>query len=382
MTLKTASSIAIFTSTDIHRFLAAHPEKKSTIEQHFLTEGPGTLVKDLKTESIVISTGKQTLFATVNHKEYGNTHICSPYGVYIGSAKAAVKNFDSQWVKICIHLFTHIFGSFFKGLKLNKVIQLNNTLATVNLHPREIAEFAPEMIKTLITQYPHHAIIWPRLTLKMDAELYALLEKQGFSFIPTKTVHLYDIENNYMKIKTTKRDFSVLKQSDYKIVSHDELTEIDIDRIQALYEMLFIEKHDSYSPHFTKKYFQHCHQFRWFELTALRNSEGIIDAFCSQRELEGMMVCGPSGYDTTKPSKLGLYRMIIWLNLNKAHEAKCLYNMGSGNELYKLNRGSTREIEYNAVYYRHLPFYRRLPWKILQWAGQNISLKIFKKHLL
>jgi hypothetical protein len=146
--------------------------------------------------------------------------------------------------------------------------------------------------------------------------------------------------------------------------------------------MLFIEKHSSFNPKFTVKYFKYCHRFKWFVFTALRNKEGVIDAFCSQSKKKDVMTCGPSGYDTEKSSKLGLYRMIIWLNLNKAWEEKCLYNMGSGNEQYKLNRGSIRQMEYNAVYYWHLPIYRRIPWLILSWTGNQLSTRIFKKYLL
>lgn len=374
--------VNIFTANDVERFFQQHEDKVHTIEGFLLNHDPVSLVQNFKTESIVIGKGEKALLATINSKEYGNTHICSPYNVYIGYAKSSAKHFDQAWIRALIYSFTTIFGSLFKLFQFNKVIQLNNTLATVNIHPRDVHDFLPDVLEVLIERYPHHAILWPRINLMTDSQLYEELKKHEFTIIPTKTVHLYDVTKNYMRIKTTKRDFSVLKQSQYKIVQHDELTDADMDRIHELYEMLFIKKHSEFNPNFTQKYFRYAHRSRWFEFTALRSPEGVIDAFCSQTKLHDVMVCGPSGYDTSKPAKLGLYRMIIWLNLDKAFREKCLYNMGSGNELYKLNRGSIREIEYNAVYYRHLPLYRRIPWQILAWAGRKISMKILAKNFL
>ena len=114
----------------------------------------------------------------------------------------------------------------------------------------------------------------------------------------------------------------------------------------------------------------------------MRNEAGIIDAFISYARLNGVMICGPLGYDTTKPRKLGLFRMIMSLSLKNAYQAKCFYNLGSGNEQFKMLRGSRREIEYNAVYCQHLPFYRCFPWMILSWCGRHIVLNVLKKYLL
>lgn len=375
-------STSIFTAQDADQFLQEYPEKNETLEAFLLKNGFSSLIHNIKTESLALTQGNQTLFATLNNKEYDNAHICSPYNIYIGYAKVSAKSFNNFWVRALIYSFTTLFGGLFKRLNLNKVIQLNNTLLTINIHPQEVSKFLPGIIQTLTQKYPTHAILWPRVNSSIDKDLYKELERNNFHLVPTKIVHIYDLNENYMKRSHTKRDLSLLKKSDYQIVRHDELAESDMVRIHELYQMLFIEKHVGYNPNLSLYYFKLCHQFRWFEFHALRNSDGIIDAFIAQVKKDNTMVCGPLGYDTEKPIKLGLYRMIIGLSLENAYSENCLYNLGSGNELFKLNRGSKREMEYNAVYYQHLPFYRRIPWKILAYAGQQFSRRIFKKHFL
>lgn len=375
-------SATIFTTHDIDRFLQQYPEKANSLEEFLLKNEPSSLISNLKTQSIVITKGSQTLFATVNDKEYDNTHLCSPYNIYIGYAKLSAKNFERRWIRFFIYGFTTLFGKAFKSLRINKVIQLNNTFSTINLQPENSVSLFPDIIQKLTQRFPQHAIIWPRINALLDSDLCKLLKANHFHFVPTKIVHIYHENQNYIKRSHTKRDLSLLKKSDYAIARHHDLTPQDLQRIHQLYEMLFIQKHAGYNPQLTLKYFEACHQHRWFEFTALRNKAGDIDAFISQAKLNGIMICGPLGYDIAKPTKLGLYRMIIGASLDNAYQAQCTYNLGSGNELFKLNRGSDRQMEYNAVYYHHLPFYRQIPWKILAWAGQQFSMRVFKKHLL
>lgn len=374
--------ITIFTAQDANRFLQKYHHKSDSLESFLLNTDPTNLVTNLETQNIVIAQGDHLLFATKNDKEYNNTHICSPYNTYIGYGKLSAKNFERLWIRGFIYGFTLFFGKIFKWLQFNKVIQLNNTFSTINLHPENTDALLSPIIHKLIDAYPKHAIIWPRLNPELNKNLYNTLIQHHFKLIPTKTVHVYCSDKNYMKRSHTKRDLSLLKKSDYKIVNHHELTATDLVRIHALYEMLFIKKHAGYNPQLTLAYFESCHRHHWFEFTALRNPQGEIDAFISQAKRNGIMICGPLGYDTEKPIELGLYRMIIAVSLQNAHEADCTYNLGSGNELFKLNRGSERQLEYNAIYYHHLPFHRRLPWQILHWTGHHFIQRIVEKSLL
>lgn len=372
----------IYTQNDIQLFLQHQSHNATTVESILFTNNFEIYIKNLKSGKVIIASSDHIFLATVNTKTYNNTHIASPYTLYIDCTKLAVNDFPQWWIKKLISIFTFSFGKLFKLLDLDKVIQINNTLNTINIHPEQLGKFILFELDQLTHHHPHHAIIIPRLNFITDKVVVDNLKSKKFSFIITKTTHIYDPKNNYMQRSHTKRDISFLKKSKYKIVTHDDLSRVDLQRIHALYQLLFIRKYFSHSPDLTIEYFYDAHQYRWLEFIALRSPEGVIDGFISYTLQAKNMACGPLGYDIEKPRDLGLYRMIISLSLQKAHQLQCVYNLGSKNEAFKLYRGSTRTLEYNAVYYRHLPFYRQIPWKILNWCGNYIMRPIFKRILM
>ncbi|MDE3400246.1 MAG: hypothetical protein PWK00_04475 [Coxiella burnetii] len=379
---KATHPITVFTPKDADRFLEEHREKTGSIEATLLKNDLSLFVTNLKAGRVILSNGSVSILATLNKAKCENTHICSPYNAYITYAKAYADHFNSLWAKLLIITFTKMFGKLFQWTKIDKIIQLNNTISTINLHSTDLSALIPDIVLKLKKRYPKYTIMVPRLNQIMDSTLFTALKNGGFVLIPTKMVHIYDPEDNYLSKRNVKADLSLLKKRPYQIVYHDELSSEDIKRIRELYEMLFIKKHSRYAPDLTIHYFQQCYQHRWFEFIALRNQSGIIDAFISYARMNGGMICGPLGYDTTKPREMGLLRMIISLSLDRAKKTGSIYNLGSGNEKFKLMRGSHREIEYNAIYYQHLPFYRQLPWKIIAWFSNRFLVKLFKKHLI
>ena len=375
------TSLTLLTPNSVEGFLAKYPAQANDFAIQLLKSDISAFVANLQTKPIVLVTHSLSILSTVNEKEYENTHICSPYSIYVIFPKLYAKQLSTQW-KLVVLSYATLFGKAFQWMKINKVIQLNNTLSTINLHPLELHKFIPSFITTLIKKYPNHAIMLNRFNQLLDPELFSSLENNNFIFIPTKTVHIFNPTKDYYNKKNTKYDLTLLKRTNYSIVYHDQITENDLERIHELYKMLFLEKHTEHNPDLTLLYFKQCHEQHWFEFMAFRNQSGIIDAFISDACRDNVMICGPLGYDTKKPRKLGLFRMIIALSLQKAHHSKSYYNIGSGNEEFKLNRGSQREIEYNAIYCKHLPFYRRLPWLILAWCARRFSLRIFEKQLI
>jgi len=45
-------------------------------------------------------------------------------------------------------------------------------------------------------------------------------------------------------------------------------------------------------------------------------------------------------------------------------------NLSAGAEAFKMLRGARPRLEYEAVFARHLPLVRRLPWRILPYLTQ------------
>ncbi len=274
-----------------------------------------------------------------------------------------------------------MFSLIFKKAKFNRVVQVNNKPSDAIAYPGLSLREVRNCLQNLISHFPDHAIIFPRIDKVSSKELYENLLKAGFWMVPTRTAHIYFPDGSHFKRSHTKRDFSFLKKQAYTFVPHKQIFENDLERIHELYQLLFLEKHSRENPDLTLKFFKESHRHCWYNFFGIRNEEGIIDGFLAYEVQDGVMACGPLGYDTSMPQDKGLYRMIFAHSLKIAEENGWIYNFGGGNETFKMNRGSHRAIGYTAVYCKHLPLYRRFPWWILGRLGHKITVKILKSVL-
>ena len=74
-------------------------------------------------------------------------------------------------------------------------------------------------------------------------------------------------------------------------------------------------------------------------------------------------------YDLQRPQNLGLYRLAFALMITEAAQRKALLNISAGVGNFKMLRGAVPVQEFDAVYDRHLPISRRLPWVGIRMAA-------------
>lgn len=360
--------------------LLTHENNNSSYQhtQQLMQQNSIDLVSNVQTK-IAALVGEQSAWPlTINQKEYRNALICSPYTTYVTYPLGELKKFTKIWIKSVVLINTAIMSMLCRLTKFNQVVQVNNNLNSLIKHPKKFIQLLPTLTKKIIEKYPYHAINFFRVNDALDKELLSELKGNGYLVFPDRMVHVFFPEKQFIKRSHTKRDVSLLRKSSYKIVSHDELTDDDAKRLAQLYRLLFVDKHSTLNPIYTAHYFRQAIRYRWHHYTALRNSDGNIDAFISWFESENVMTCGPLGYDNTIDAKIGLYRQLVALCLQHADKQRFIFNMGGGSDEFKLNRGSTETMEYVAVYCQHLPFYRHIPWKILHWACHKLIKKIMR----
>ncbi len=354
---------------------------RSSLSEKLLREGFLPFVTNIKTEEIVIQFSGRSLIGTVNDKEYDNTPICSPINLFCRYPKQRMKKIKGIWLKYFIMACTSGLSLIYRGAKINKVVQVNNKPADAIAYPKLTREEVKNCKKNLLAHFPDHSIIFPRIDKATSPELIGYLLEEGFWLVPTKTSHIYHPDGRQFKRSHTKRDFALLKKQPYTFVPHEELFENDLERIHELYLMLFIEKHTRENPDLTLNFFKESHKHEWYRYFGIRNKQGVIDGFFAYEVQDGVMACGPLGYDTLMPQSKGLYRMLFAHSLRIARENRWLFNFGGGNETFKMNRGSFREIAYTAVYCKHLPVYRRVPWWLMGKLGHRSIVKILRSAL-
>lgn len=369
--------LKLFTTKEFSQFKEQFPAFTNSMPSTFLNCPSQKLISNINTESIIITNSKEHCLGTINHCEYNNSHACSPYATYISYPKTMLNQFNKTWAKLLAMIFPRLLGTLFKAAKIDQVIQLNNDFSAVIYKPIMLYKQTPEIINLLTERYPNHLILLRRINPITTPLLVDALKQNGFTLIADKPTHLFIPENKFMQRSHTKRDLTLLNKTNYTLVEQQSFTSEDLYRLHQLYQDLFIDKHTTSNPNYTLTFFEEAVKHRWLKFYAFRNPDGIIDAFSSLTHYDNIMNCGPIGYDLEKPTKLGLYRMLVAQGLKLAQDNNAILNYGSGSDLFKLNRGSKKIIEYTAVYYRHLPKYRQLPWNLLHFLSKTVMPKIF-----
>jgi hypothetical protein len=88
------------------------------------------------------------------------------------------------------------------------------------------------------------------------------------------------------------------------------------------------------------------------------------------------------GYDTSLPQEVGLYRMLSAQLTLEATKRGIILHQSSGAASFKRFRGFIENIEYSAVFYQHLPFWRQLVWRLLGLLVNQIAVPLMKKYKL
>ena len=117
-------------------------------------------------------------------------------------------------------------------------------------------------------------------------------------------------------------------------------------------------------------------------MQGLRHPDGHLDGIIGYVKRNGAITFPLVGYDTSLPQNIGLYRMLSALMLKHAHENDLLLHMSSGASHFKRLRGGKPHIEYSAIFTKHLPLYRRLPWHIIRAIMVYIGVPIVRKYKL
>jgi hypothetical protein len=182
-------------------------------------------------------------------------------------------------------------------------------------------------------------------------------------------------------VKTTqfKVDMKRFRRSEYEFVDGSHLTDTDLIRIRELYNMLYIDKYSRFNPQFTEAFFRLAYDCKLLHLKLLRKDEHI-DAVMGYFVRNGAMTTPLFGYDTTLPQRTGLYPSLSVYLLREALERELTLHASAGVGPFKKLRGGVPIIEYNAVYDRHLPLRRRMPWSVLKVLADQIAIPVFQKY--
>ena len=314
---------------------------------------------------------------TENKTEFDSSYVVSPYSALILYSRQEMKKLPNYLQ--ALELILSPLADLLKFMKLNQAVSVNNWLLSTNLYPKDSIDQLATLASKTIQVSPQSFVIFRSLNYFTNAGLIEKLKRLGFTLIPSRQVYFFDFKDEItIEYRNLFRDQKLLVQTKLKISEGFEFSQDDFERAEQLYNLLYLDKYSIYNPAFTSDFLKLCQRTQVMKLFGLRSSDGTLQGVVGFFIVDGVMTVPIVGYDTNRPQKEGLYRLLMAFALRYAKDEKLLVNLSSGASRFKMFRGGKPVIEYSAVYMRHLSWHRRLSFRLIQLLLFSIALPLLK----
>jgi hypothetical protein len=346
-------------------------------------------IRNIVTEMKVLDTGEHAFPVSVNAgaEDPENSYVVSPLTAYTGYARDELNRHDLGLFAPPLRALTGVSGAWLAAARIDRLVQVNNWLLSTNIYPADWNGDDVEALTSLLTdRWPDHAIGFRSLNGFSNPVLLQRMRSLGYLALPSRQVYIFDgrrgPESSFRLHHNVGIDARLLHCGAYRIVREGAMRNDEFERLEELYNLLYLEKYCRLNPQFTAEWLRCGHRDGWLELTTLKNAEGRVDGVVGWFGAHGIFSAPIVGYDTTLPAKTGLYRMLTALCIEEAARRRWVLNFSSGAGHFKRLRGGVPEIEYSMVYVRHLPARRRAAWRMLQIALTGVAAPLLKAFRL
>ncbi|MGB0929142.1 MAG: hypothetical protein ACPGVB_00100 [Chitinophagales bacterium] len=342
---------------------------------------------DCKIELLVVNNEFIPISITQAKAKIKNSYVCSPITHYVdyGFREIDIEFPNRPLLKGFCKSVLWSFKTAFIRSSFDQVVMVNNWLLSTNLYPNLTTSDIEEINRFLIKRFPEHAIIYRSVNPLLNGELLETLSKAGFERILSRQVYLIDPKKGiYKKKKAYKIDLSLeRKTTDLQWFDASHISPEDLPRLKALYDDLYLQKYAEYNPQLTLSFFEHVLKEKWLNMWVLKDKQtSQIEAVIGYFNRNGVMTTPVIGYNRQIPQKKGLYRLITLQIIKQAVENGYLLHMSSGASQFKKIRGGEPYLEYNMVYYKHLPMSQRVPWSAFEGLTKYLAVPIFERFEL
>lgn len=343
-------------------------------------------IRNVATELCVLDTGTHQFPVSVNsgHEPAGNSYVVSPHTAYSSYAEDELRRLGMPVLTWPLRGLVRATSAWLCSAEVDRLVQINNWLLSTNLYPPDWqGEDLADITHFFTHRYPDHGIGFRSLNAFSNAGLMQKLQALGYLSIPSRQVYLFDgragANARFLQHHNTRLDARLLRNTPYRSVPGAALSDTDYARLEQLYNLLYLQKYCPLNPQYSATWLRCGQRDGWLELNALRGPDGRIDGVVGWFQGPGLLSAPIVGYDTQLPPRLGLYRLLTHLCLQRAAEQRVVLNFSSGAAHFKRLRGGQPEIEYSMVYVRHLSNSRQRVWRMLAKLLHGIGVPLMKK---
>lgn len=343
--------------------------------------GIGNLICELQ----LLDLGQWQMPVSINHggERADNCYVVSPLTAYSGYARDELQRLPSR---LLAHLLKPLVAGveyLLRSAHIDRIVQVNNWLLSTNLYPSDWqGQGLDELTVQLRQRFPSHAFGFRSLNPASNDVLLKRLDALGYLAVPSRQVYLFDgcegADSAYLRHHNCRLDATLLRRSGYRVETGETLAHREFERIEALYDLLYLDKYSALNPHYSAAWLEQGQRDGWLELRVLRADcgriDGVVGWFASDTVLSAPIV----GYDTALPQRAGLYRQLTRLCLEEAATRRMRLNFSSGAAHFKRLRGGQPQIEYSMLHIAHLPLRQRLVWRTLAALLQGLGVPLIR----
>lgn len=342
-------------------------------------------IGNLACELQLLDLGRWQMPVSINQggEREDNCYVVSPLTAYSGYAGDELQRLRRPWLARLLRPLIAGVERLLSNAKIERIVQINNWLLSTNLYPADWqGEGLEELTQLLRERFPGHAFGFRSLNPASNAVLLERLQALGYLALPSRQVYLFDgrsgADSAYLRHHNCRLDATLLRRSGYRVEPGETLADTEFERLEALYNLLYLDKYSALNPHYSAVWLAQGQRDGWLELRVLRAAcgriDGVVGWFASDTVLSAPIV----GYDTALPQRTGLYRQLTRLCLEEAAKRHMLLNFSSGAAHFKRLRGGQPQIEYSMLQIAHLPLRQRLVWRLLAGLLQGIGVPLMR----
>ncbi len=379
-------NIVLFDAENIDQLKEPRDENSRYVKRFFtpfIKDGSLKYIENIQSQVALLQVDEVLVPITINHGEFGNAYVVSPYTHYVDYAKEELVLIKNSFLKKTLEGLLSGLGKLLRFSQVNKVIHINNWMFSTNLY-MDLSEEQIEAITTYLTnRFPHHAFIFRSINQFVYKDIYTSLQKKGYHLIASRQVYFskHRKEMKGRQREHVNRDYSLIRKKEYEIIHLNENHSGYARELLDLYNDLYIKKYSKWNPKFTEDFIRLSLKEDLLTMKGVKKGDHFIGCL-GYWKINGIMTTPLFGYNTDLEKEAGVYRVLSAL-LNEESENKGnLLNMSSGAADFKINRGGEGVIEYSGVYTHHLPFTRKIGFLVLQGLINGIGVPLLKNQKL
>jgi hypothetical protein len=373
-------SINLYTLDNLHE-LSGCQIKEIDYLKTLIQNGIPHFVENISAEVNILKIDSHFFPLLITSGNYHNSYVCSPYGHYISLGLESLQRIKTGWQKKIVEYGLKSLGSIIKTGRINPAVYINHSLFSTDLHPNDLTKAQIRCaIHFLQQHFPSHSIIFRSINAKTCPDLKKNLKSCGFKFIASRQIYLTDMKNQELfQTRIIKSDLRLWDKKEYEVVSQNEFSDEDEQRILALCHALSIENHSTCNPKPTSHCLDLLKKLPSFQLKALKKS-GVIDGVAGYHIKDNILHCSFFGYDKNHPNSTLIYRLLSTMLLLEASKNGKVFHQSAGASFYKTIRRASQFQEYQAVHIKHLPLRTQLTWRLLKTVINTFAIPFMKKY--